>query len=225
MHPAAPEIEYRAEVPEPVAFVRLFATTGWDPQGRLTVATAAEALAHTWYAVSAYDGTRLVGTGRIIGDGVLHALLVDVIVDPDCRHRGIGSGMVERLVAECRRHRIFYTQLFCARGNRRFYERLGFAARPEMRRGWSWWRRMRKPKERRGAGPAVGRMPTGGVLMTRRRSLVSKLYRTARLANDVSVLASGNPHRIARRAKNTTIGRTLGAGGFWRMLWCGGRRA
>ena len=64
-------IEYRAEVPGPAAFVRLFSTTGWVPQGRLTVEAAAEALAPTWYAVSAYAGERLVGIGRIIGDGVL----------------------------------------------------------------------------------------------------------------------------------------------------------
>jgi hypothetical protein len=61
--------------------------------------------------------------------------------------------------------------------------------------------------------------------MAGRRSLVSQLYRTARLANDVSVLASGNPHRIARRAKNKVLGRTLARGGLWRLLWGGGRRA
>lgn len=59
----------------------------------------------------------------------------------------------------------------------------------------------------------------------RRRGLVSQLYRTARLANDVSAITSGNPHRIARRAKNRMIGRTLAHGGFWRLLWGGGRRA
>jgi muconolactone delta-isomerase len=53
----------------------------------------------------------------------------------------------------------------------------------------------------------------------RRRSLVSNLYRTARLANDLSTLASGNPHRIARRAKNKIVGRALARGGIWRMLW------
>ena len=35
----------------------------------------------------------------------------------------------------------------------------------------------------------------------RRRSAVSQLYAAARLANDVSVVASGNPHRIARRRR------------------------
>ena len=125
------EIEYRAAVPAPEAFARLFATTGWDTEGRLTAATAGEALSHTWYAVSAYDGDRLVGTGRIVGDGVLHALLADVIVDPGYQHRGIGSEIVGRLVARCREHRILDTQLFCARGKRPFYERLGFASRPD----------------------------------------------------------------------------------------------
>ena len=53
----------------------------------------------------------------------------------------------------------------------------------------------------------------------RRRSVVSSLYRTARLANDVSVLASGNPRRITRRAKNKIVGRALARAGVWRMLW------
>jgi hypothetical protein len=53
----------------------------------------------------------------------------------------------------------------------------------------------------------------------RRRSFVSNMYRAARLANDVSVLTSGNPHRIARRAKNKIVGRALARGGFWRRLW------
>jgi hypothetical protein len=53
----------------------------------------------------------------------------------------------------------------------------------------------------------------------RRRGLVSSLYRTARLANDVSAITSGNPHRIARRARNRIVGRALAIGGFWRMLW------
>ena len=47
----------------------------------------------------------------------------------------------------------------------------------------------------------------------RRRGLVSQLYRTARLANDVSAITSGNPHRIARRAKNKIVGRAMARAG------------
>jgi muconolactone delta-isomerase len=53
----------------------------------------------------------------------------------------------------------------------------------------------------------------------RHRGFVSQMYTAARLANDISVLASGNPHRIARRAKNKIVGRALARGGIWRALW------
>jgi hypothetical protein len=53
----------------------------------------------------------------------------------------------------------------------------------------------------------------------RRRGLVSNLYRAARLTNDVSVLASGNPNRMARRAKSKIVGRAMARPGLWRLLW------
>lgn len=55
--------------------------------------------------------------------------------------------------------------------------------------------------------------------MPRRRRLSSSPFRAARLADDVEALASGNPKRIRRRAKNVLLGRALGRGGFWRWLW------
>lgn len=45
------------------------------------------------------------------------------------------------------------------------------------------------------------------------------MYRAARVANDISALASGNPHRITRRARNRIVGRALGRAGVWRLLW------
>jgi hypothetical protein len=45
------------------------------------------------------------------------------------------------------------------------------------------------------------------------------MYTAARLANDVSTLASGDPRRIARRARNKIVGRALGRAGLWRLLW------
>jgi hypothetical protein len=56
-------------------------------------------------------------------------------------------------------------------------------------------------------------------LMSRRRSLTSQLYRAARLSDTASAIASGNPRRVARRAKNVLVGRALGRAGVWRRLW------
>jgi hypothetical protein len=55
--------------------------------------------------------------------------------------------------------------------------------------------------------------------MARRRSLTSQLYRGVRLSDNISAVASGNPRRVARRAKNVVLGRSLGRAGIWRRLW------
>jgi hypothetical protein len=52
-----------------------------------------------------------------------------------------------------------------------------------------------------------------------RSSFTRSLYKAARVSNNVSTLASGNPKRIARRAKNVTVGRGLAKVGVWRWLW------
>ncbi len=38
---------------------------------------------------------------------------------------------------------------------------------------------------------------------------VSFLYKLARTANDIEKIASGNPKRVARRAKNKVLGRKV----------------
>jgi len=53
----------------------------------------------------------------------------------------------------------------------------------------------------------------------RRMSLTSQLYRAARFSNSLGAVASGSPRRVARRAKNITIGQALGRAGVWRRLW------
>lgn len=43
-------------------------------------------------------------------------------------------------------------------------------------------------------------------------------YRAARLSRDVEAVSSGNPDRIARRARNKVVGRLL-ARSLYRWLW------
>ena len=49
--------------------------------------------------------------------------------------------------------------------------------------------------------------------------LVSMLFRLARLSADAKAVASGDPKRVGRRAKNKVLGRALGGSGFWSRLW------
>lgn len=49
--------------------------------------------------------------------------------------------------------------------------------------------------------------------------LARHLYRAARVVNNVEAVASGNPERVGRRAKNVVLGRALARGKVWNWLW------
>lgn len=54
--------------------------------------------------VTAHDGDRLIGFVNVAWDGGEHAFLLDTLVHPEFRHRGIGTELVNRAVSEtCRR--------------------------------------------------------------------------------------------------------------------------
>jgi GNAT superfamily N-acetyltransferase len=125
--PPAP-IDYRDELPSPEDFLRLFAAAGW--RTRASAERIAGALEAAWHSVVAFEGDRLVGMGHTISDGVIHALVVDVIVDPEWQGRGIGREIMRRLIARCDEAGIESIQLFAATGKSPFYEKLGFTARP-----------------------------------------------------------------------------------------------
>ena len=124
-------IEYLVELPTPDEFERLFRSSGWTEAFDVPADRLAASLPHAWYSVCARRGGRIVGSGLVLSDGVLHALIVDVIVLPDLRGHGVGTEIMKRLIARCQEAGILQVQLFSARGKRGFYERLGFEARPD----------------------------------------------------------------------------------------------
>ncbi len=124
-------IEYRAEAPTLEEFERLYRASGWTEAYDTPLDKLATAIHHPWYSVCARIDGECVGTGLVLSDGGLHALITDVIVLPELRGRGIGTGIMRRIVERCRNAGIVSVQLFSARGKRHFYESLGFVARPD----------------------------------------------------------------------------------------------
>jgi GNAT superfamily N-acetyltransferase len=124
-------IDFRSEAPDVDQFWNLFQTTGWNDRYQLSPEELAQALKSSWYVLSAYDGEQLVGFGRLVSDGVVHAMLYDLIVLPEYQGLGIGGEILERLVEKCKGAGVRDIQFFCAAGKRGFYEKRGFAVRPD----------------------------------------------------------------------------------------------
>jgi GNAT superfamily N-acetyltransferase len=123
-------IDYRDTCPDPEAYLSLFETTGWNDGYRADSEDLGTALDCSHFVVSAYTEHELVGVGRAVADG-LHAIIYDLIVHPVHQGQGVGSEILRRLVARCRNDRICDIQLFSAHGTAAFYERHGFARRPD----------------------------------------------------------------------------------------------
>ena len=79
------------------------------------------AMAGSTVALGVFDGSRLIGMGRAISDGVSDAYIQDIAVSPDYRKRGIGIDWIG-LVGEP--------------GTEHFYEELGFTRKP----GYTLWK-------------------------------------------------------------------------------------
>ncbi len=124
-------VVYSSDPPDPASFFALFETTGWNADYGLSAGDLALAVEASWAVVSAHEAGRLVGFGRAICDGVVHALILDMIVAPDRQGRGIGSEILRRLVERCRSAGIRDIQLFSAKGKSGFYGKHGFRPRPE----------------------------------------------------------------------------------------------
>ena len=89
-------------------------------------------LPNTLYCVCAYHDKRLVGMARVIGDGGMVYYIQDVIVLPDYQRQGIGTLMMDAIMAYIRGHASQNTiiGLMSAVGKEAFYVHYGFTVRP-----------------------------------------------------------------------------------------------
>jgi len=122
-------IVYDNDLLDQKAYFELFLTTGWNKEYVLGPEELFRSIQDSWYMVCAWHGRSLVGFGRIISDGVLHALIVDMMVRPDHQGKGISTAVLQRLLQRCESAEIRDVQLFCAKGKAGFCEKQGFRER------------------------------------------------------------------------------------------------
>lgn len=111
-------------------YASLRASVGWAPLSREQAQHALQADLHH---VAAVENGRVVGMGRLVGDGLYH-ILADLVVRPEYQGRGIGRDLVRRLVAYVQERTPpggrASLQLIAEPGKEAFYEGLGFRRLP-----------------------------------------------------------------------------------------------
>lgn len=126
---------------DPAQLVRLYVQAPWAA-GR-TEADVREMLAHTDLALSAWDGQKLVGFGRVLTDYVYRASIWDVIVDKEYQGQDIGTQIMQRILdhPSLKRVELFW---LCTRDKQAFYEKLGFSAKEQTGMVWARSRQARQ---------------------------------------------------------------------------------
>jgi ribosomal protein S18 acetylase RimI-like enzyme len=97
----------------------------WFDNGR-TADQLQRSFENSHSACVAYSDQQIVGTARVLSDGVCNAYIVDVWTLSSFRRRGIGRAMMELLLESVRGQHVY---LFTDDGVE-FYRKLGFAIRP-----------------------------------------------------------------------------------------------
>jgi len=124
------EITFYPRPPAAIDYQRLFETTGWNQQYRASREELYQAISNSWFVVSAYHQDELVGFGRVISDGILYALICDLIVTPAFQGKGVGSALLNKLIDRCRSQHLRVLWLFSAKDKSAFYKKFGFFERP-----------------------------------------------------------------------------------------------
>lgn len=89
-----------------------------------------KALANGLFRVSAICDGKVVGMGRLVGDGAMYWYLQEIIVLPEYQGMGIGKAIVNRLLDYIQNTAISGTKisigLTAVKGKEPFYEKFGF---------------------------------------------------------------------------------------------------
>ena len=108
-------------------FVRLKVATGFMDR---PLEQADKAIKNGLFNVSAVHDGKVIGMGRLVGDGAMYWYLQEIIVLPEYQGQGIGRAIVERLLEHIKCEALPGTGvqvgLTAVKGKEPFYEKFGF---------------------------------------------------------------------------------------------------
>jgi ribosomal protein S18 acetylase RimI-like enzyme len=123
-------MNYSIELKQPtsIEFSELRARVGWDVTD---LDMAQRSLESSLFHVTARVGHKLIGMGRIIGDGFMFFYIQDLVVDPDCQKLGVGHVLmqeIEKYLSTVAKKGSTIA-LLSAQGKECFYSRYGYIVR------------------------------------------------------------------------------------------------
>ncbi|MBS4191941.1 GNAT family N-acetyltransferase [Bacillus sp. FJAT-49705] len=119
------KIRYTDEIANPDQLFTLYQNDGWNEFLKLPKESLYKAMLQSWHVLCVYDEDLLIGTGRIISDGVINGYICGIIVQPSYRNKGIGKEIVRRLVRKGKEAKL-HIQLLCEDNKASYYKELGF---------------------------------------------------------------------------------------------------
>jgi len=121
-------------LPSPADYNRLRLAVGW---GKYDEGVIQKALPSTLFCVCAFVEEKMIGMARVIGDAGMVFYVQDVIVLPDYQGQGIGTRLMDAVMAFIRAnaHHNTIIGLMAAKGKEAFYEKYGFFTRPTENHG------------------------------------------------------------------------------------------
>ncbi|AUJ71625.1 MULTISPECIES: GNAT family N-acetyltransferase [Pseudoalteromonas] len=122
------DVKIQHNAPKVKEFIDLRCIVGWEKQD---TKTASKALANTLFHVVARLDSKLIGMGRVIGDGAMFYYIQDVIVDPKYQSMGVGNLLMEKIEVYLSENANAGATvgLFSANGKETFYKKYGYLER------------------------------------------------------------------------------------------------
>lgn len=106
------------------------------------------ALKNSLYRISIEEDKKIIGMGRIIGDGARVFYLQDIFINSDYQRRGIGTVIVKKLLSHIENIAVrdcdIMICIMASKGKEDFYKKFNFRVRPNEHEGSGMMMNIRK---------------------------------------------------------------------------------